>query len=133
MLYRWQEVRGPEPLPAGDVRRALGVGRPSLALALAGLRLGGRVRRENGGFVLEEAGQQHAAGLIRGHRLWEAYLAHVLGLPETELHEPAMRLEHYLGPDLQRELADRLEHPEADPHGRKIPAPAAADTEKDGP
>jgi Mn-dependent DtxR family transcriptional regulator len=59
--------------------------------------------------------------LVRGHRLWESYLGEHFALPLDHLHEPAERLEHFLGPQLQEQLAEELAEPGRDPHGRAIP------------
>jgi Mn-dependent DtxR family transcriptional regulator len=59
--------------------------------------------------------------LVRGHRLWESYLGEHFALPLDHLHEPAERLEHFLGPRLQEQLAESLTEPARDPHGREIP------------
>ena len=42
-------------------------------------------------------------------------------------HDPAMRMEHFLGPGLQDELASELRQPGTDPHGRAIPPPGGTD------
>jgi len=42
-------------------------------------------------------------------------------LPDDHLDETAHRVEHFLDERLLSELADELEHPEHDPHGRAIP------------
>lgn len=76
---------------------------------------------DRGGVRLTSAGRLEAAGLIRAHRLWESYLDANFALPADHLHEPAERIEHYLGPGLRDALADSLDRPAADPHGRAIP------------
>ena len=42
-------------------------------------------------------------------------------LPLDHLHEPASRVEHYLGAGLQEQLDADLDRPGLDPHGRTIP------------
>jgi len=89
-------------------------------LALASLQRSGEV--ENGSALqLTTAGRQRAESLVRAHRLWEAFLDKNFDLPLDHLHESAKRMEHFIGPDLQKELAADLEEPGVDPHGRAIP------------
>jgi len=71
--------------------------------------------------ALTEQGRRKAESLVRSHRLWEAYLEKHFELPRDHLHEPASRIEHYLGPDLQQELSQELATPAHDPHGQEIP------------
>lgn len=71
---------------------------------------------------LTTAGRELAEGLVRGHRLWESFLHRDFQLAEDHLHEPAEMAEHFLGPDLQRELIEELNAPGQDPHGQSIPA-----------
>jgi manganese/zinc/iron transport system permease protein len=79
-----------------------------------------------GGIELTAAGRRRAESIVRAHRLWEAYLEKDLDLPTDHLHEPAERMEHYIGPALQTELEAQLGQPGVDPHGRSIPpAPPA--------
>ena len=73
------------------------------------------------GLALTDRGRQLAQMLVRGHRLWESYLGEHFALPLDHLHEPAERLEHFLGPRLQEQLAESLTEPGRDPHGREIP------------
>ncbi len=126
LLYRAEERAPGEPIRLGPVvsksrveclRVAGGglVGR----LALLRLRLRGHVRRRpRGQIVLSDAGRRLGQSLVRSHRLWETYLSTELQLPADHLHEPAERIEHYIGPTLQEELIAELDAPEADPHGR---------------
>lgn len=73
------------------------------------------------GDVLTEKGESLARSLVRSHRLWEAYMARHFELPYDHLHATAEQVEHYLGPDLQAELAAELHQPTTDPHGKSIP------------
>lgn len=124
-LYRVEEAAGrgehPATLPTADARHA--VRGWAGWLALPALRWRGEAQvgpqRQVG---LTEAGRRRAESLVRAHRLWEAYLEQDLKLPLDHLHEPAERMEHYIGSDLQRELASRLNRPDTDPHGRVIPS-----------
>ena len=111
----------PAVVHAGDVARMAGgavVGR----LALLRLWWRGEVAyRRPTGLALTDRGRQLAQMLVRGHRLWESYLGEHFALPLDHLHEPAERLEHFLGPRLQEQLAESLTEPRLDPHGREIP------------
>jgi ABC-type Mn2+/Zn2+ transport system permease subunit len=76
----------------------------------------------NGALALTDHGRQTAESLVRSHRLWEAYLVQNFQLPLDHLHEPAERIEHFIGPELQQQLAESLPKTAVDPHGREIPA-----------
>lgn len=120
MLYRVEEAAPERRLAAQEAVAALGGGLlPRLALwRLNRLR---QVLREGRWLSLAEVGRRRAAGLVRSHRLWEAYLVQQLGLPLDHVHEPAMRMEHYIGEKLQEQLATGLGRAATDPHGRQIP------------
>ncbi|MCS7046295.1 MAG: metal ABC transporter permease [Gemmataceae bacterium] len=70
---------------------------------------------------LTAVGRAEAEALVRAHRLWEAFLERHFDLPLDHLHAPAAALEHFIGPQLQSELAAELQTPPVDPHGRRIP------------
>ncbi len=69
---------------------------------------------------LTDDGRREAKRVLRSHRLWESYLAHV-GTPEEELHHQAHRLEHLHDEATVDYLDDKLGHPTKDPHGAAIP------------
>ena len=81
----------------------------------------GQLRRVNGHLTLTDEGRRRALSLVRAHRLWEAYLDENLSLPRDHLHDVAHRMEHFLDPELQEELAREVRHADVDPHGRSIP------------
>ena len=124
MLYRLEELQVPPSMPVGEAVRALGGGLLS-RLAVCGARYRGEVRQDGSVLHLTGAGRERAQGLIRSHRLWEAYLVQYLGLPPDHVHEPAMRMEHFIGVPLQQQIASDMGPTEMDPHGRDIP-PAQA-------
>jgi manganese/zinc/iron transport system permease protein len=119
-LYRQDERGGREvsidDFPTGWRRR----------LALWSL---GRQRQiqvaDDGTLWLTPEGREAARLVVRSHRLWEAYLGKEFELPLDHLHAPATRMEHFIGPALQDELAAELQQPGVDPHGRAIPSPPA--------
>ncbi len=76
---------------------------------------------EHGLPTLTEAGRRTAQYLVRSHRLWESYAGAVLDVPADHVHATAARIEHYIGPELQDELATELHQPPNDPHGKSIP------------
>lgn len=120
MLYRVEEIEPERHLQPADATEAVGGGYPARR-ALRTLLRQGDAGRGPGGLSLTAAGRSKAAKLVRTHRLWETYLVEELGLPLDHVHEPAHRVEHFLGEDLRERIADQVTHDGADPHGREIP------------
>lgn len=91
------------------------------ALARLSMRTRGLARATvSGRLLLTDRGRTEATQLVRTHRLWETYLATRVGLPPDHVHDPAERVEHFIGPELAESLAKNLKH-EQDPHGKPIP------------
>ncbi|QDV32624.1 metal ABC transporter permease [Tautonia plasticadhaerens] len=126
-LYRAEEANPDLPVPADPA--GLDGRRPSTAavglvgaLAIRQLRARGQLRTSDAGTLgLTGPGRAEARELVRSHRLWESYLNENFDLPADHLHDPAERIEHFIGPALRAELAAALDRPDADPHGRAIP------------
>ena len=97
--------------------------RAMLRLAQA-LESAGLVRSQAGMLELTETGERVGLHVLRGHRLWERYLAGDGQLALDRLHGAAERAEHRLSADNIDALADHLGHPRADPHGDVIPTAA---------
>jgi manganese/iron transport system permease protein/iron/zinc/copper transport system permease protein len=96
------------PLPIGKIKKAI------RNLASDGLlTIGDRI-------LLTDAGRKEATKILRAHRLWESYLAHV-GIPGPEIHPKAHELEHTYDQNTMEYLDDLLGHPVTDPHGQEIP------------
>ncbi len=127
MLYRFEELGSERLFTASEAETVVGGG--LLAnLALGGLVRDGRIARNSGivalaGDQLEltPAGREAARQLVRSHRLWETYLVKQLGLPLDHVHEPAHRIEHFIGDEIREQLQQELDAAATDPHGREIP------------
>jgi manganese/zinc/iron transport system permease protein len=119
MLYRDEELGG-RPLSASNAVAAVGGGWLA-RWALGMLKRRGRVTVAADGLQLTDDGRERAKRLVRGHRLWEAYLVKHLGLPLDHVHAPADRVEHFISEPLRDELQKAVDDPQQDPHGRAIP------------
>jgi hypothetical protein len=119
MVYRDEELGG-APLAPHTALAAVGGG--WLAWwALGMLKRRGRLTVAANGLQLTTDGRERAKRLVRGHRLWEAYLVKHLGLPLDHVHAPADRVEHFINQPLREELQKAVDDVQQDPHGRAIP------------
>jgi manganese/zinc/iron transport system permease protein len=121
MLFRIEELPGARRLATAEARRAVGGG-PLAGMALRALSREGRVAVDGDGLALTSAGRDDARRLVRSHRLWETYLVRELGMPLDHVHEPAHRVEHFIGDKLREQLQAELPRSGTDPHGREIPS-----------
>jgi len=80
----------------------------------------GALTRQNGYISLTDKGIELASNLLQKHRLWESYLSG-LGIPDDHLHRPADEIEHFIDEELKQRLAEKLDYPDTDPHGKAIP------------
>ena len=74
------------------------------------------------GVALTDSGDKMALETIRHHRLIEQYLYEALGVPWDKVHNEAEKLEHVISEDLEKRIAEVLNHPTHDPHGSPIPS-----------
>ena len=120
LLYRAQEA-GRSETKTSVVESFRGISAWLVRTVLGGLQRRGLVTAAGDRLQLTGAGAEAAAQIVRGHRLWESYVSRHFAMPEDHLHAPAERVEHFLDPDLQNELAAELDQPRSDPHGKAIP------------
>ncbi|MCH2200388.1 MAG: metal ABC transporter permease [Fuerstiella sp.] len=120
-LFRRRERTGTVvPESISDCRTLAGNGFAAhIAIRWLGHR--GLLVTAGGTAQLSEKGQLYAQSLVRAHRLWESWLDQNFDLPSDHLHDPAETMEHFIGPEILRQLEDDLDQPSADPHGREIP------------
>jgi len=111
-----------EHVHVSALARHLGVSAPSVTNMVARLDDEGLVEvGERGAARLTAAGERAALRVLRRHRLLETFLARVLDLDWSEVHEDAEELEHHVS-DRVLDAIDRfLGHPTDDPHGHPIP------------
>jgi manganese/zinc/iron transport system permease protein len=121
-LYRYKELATQDsaPVRVDDLRQGLKLGF-SVNLAMWDLRRKGRVTVEREALNLTPTGEQEGRGLIRSHRLWEAYLCDQFDACVADVHLPAHKLEHFTDPSMQSKLDQETGHAATDPHQRKIP------------
>jgi DtxR family Mn-dependent transcriptional regulator len=120
-IYRIQ--REQTPVSTTALAMQLGVTPASVTGMVRKLDRRGLVEHEPyRGVILTDAGEQEALRLLRRHRLWELFLADVLGLSWDEVHKEAHRLEHATSERVMDKLAEFLHEPATDPHGHPIPA-----------
>lgn len=115
---------GSAAVPLQTIRRYVHESK-RLSFALRNMTREGWLEKREGGWRLTQKGAQEASRVLRAHRLWESYLAHV-GTPASEVHAQAHILEHMRDPGAIAYLDALLGHPDADPHGKVIPAATAA-------
>lgn len=94
---------------------------PSTRPMLARLAADGLIESATENPALTAHGRDAASGLVRAHRLWEAYLADVADYAPDHVHEEAERAEHWIDEAGIREIETRLGAPARDPHGSPIP------------
>lgn len=122
LLYRWHERAYSAQYAGLNQREVLeAVQSPVLGrAAVLVLVRRGMVARAGGSLVPTQSGLAAAQRVVRGHRLWESYLAKHLGVAADRLHATAHRAEHFLSAEIQENLGAQVEG-ERDPHGKPIP------------
>ncbi len=71
---------------------------------------------------LSPEGWHRACQITRNHRLWELYLTFEANYAPDHVHDDAERIEHLLGEEIVKQLEERLNFPNKDPHGKLIPS-----------
>ena len=123
LLFRVDEISLKENIPS--IRRLLkeytGTGYFLYKIAIISLRRQGKVEFSGNSYHLTKLGKKAASSLIRSHRLWESYLFKYSNLAVDHLHFSAEQLEHVTNTKMQYELAQKIDSPNIDPHGKDIP------------
>ena len=109
-----------EWVPMQEVLRHVETANPRIRRAIGQLVRQDYLDQKQESLQLTKKGHREARRLLRAHRIWETYLAH-MGTPETDLHGRAHKLEHLNDEQTIDYLDDKLGHPLTDPHGSVIP------------
>jgi DtxR family transcriptional regulator, Mn-dependent transcriptional regulator len=109
------------PITGANIARALQVSAPTVHEMLGRLESDGYVNRnDDKSLEFTESGHEHAAGVVRRHRLIERFLTDVLGIPWDDVHEEAERLEHAMSPVLEERMLAAIGDATTCPHGHPI-------------
>lgn len=121
-IYGLAEWEG-AAVTASALAKNLGVSNPSVTLMVRKMADLGLVDHQPYAPIrLTEEGRRLALAMVRRHRLLETWLVRDLGYSWDEVHDEAERLEHSVSELFVERLAEKLGHPEVDPHGDPIPA-----------
>jgi DtxR family Mn-dependent transcriptional regulator len=116
----WLEEAG-LPITGANIARAMQLSAPTVHEMLGRLEGDGYVSRHSDkSLAFTEDGRDHAAGIVRRHRLVERFLTDVLGIPWDEVHEEAERLEHAMSSVLEERMLAAIGDAKTCPHGHPI-------------
>src|SRR5919204_2523233 len=109
------------PMTGANVARAMQLSPPTVHEMIGRLERDGYIERAtNKTISFTPTGHEHAAGVVRRHRLIERFLTDVLGIPWHEVHEEAERLEHAMSPVLEERMLAAIGDAKTCPHGHPI-------------
>jgi DtxR family Mn-dependent transcriptional regulator len=109
------------PMTGANVARAMQLSAPTVHEMIGRLERDGYITRgADKALVFTEHGREHAAGVVRRHRLIERFLTDVLGIPWDDVHEEAERLEHAMSPKLEERMLAAIGDAKTCPHGHPI-------------
>jgi DtxR family Mn-dependent transcriptional regulator len=118
-LY-WFEEAGIEPTQA-NLARAMSVSQPSVTEMVRKLMDEGLVERdERRRLRFTAKGEEVAHDIVSRHRLIEAFLVRVFGIPWDEVHEEAHTFEHAISPNLEQRMYVLMADTQTCPHGHPI-------------
>ncbi|MDQ6811288.1 MAG: metal-dependent transcriptional regulator [Actinomycetota bacterium] len=113
------------PMTGANVARAMQLSAPTVHEMVGRLERDGYITRDKERTItFTESGAEHAAGIVRRHRLIERFLTDVLGVPWDEVHEEAERLEHAMSAVLEERMLAAIGNAKTCPHGHPIIAGA---------
>ena len=111
------------PMTGANVARAMQLSPPTVHEMIGRLERDGYITRAtNKTISFTPNGEEHAAGIVRRHRLIERFQTDVLGIPWDEVHEEAERLEHAMSPTLEQRMLAAIGDAKTCPHGHPIVA-----------
>ena len=116
----WLEEAG-LPITGANIARAMQVSAPTVHEMIGRLEEDGYVVRAGDkslGFT--ESGKEHAAQIVRRHRLIERFLTDVFDIPWDQVHEEAERLEHWMSPVVEERMLRAIGDAKTCPHGHPI-------------
>jgi DtxR family Mn-dependent transcriptional regulator len=119
IMYWLSEAR--LPITGANIARAMQVSAPTVHEMIGRLESDGYVTRgEDKSLAFTDSGREHAAGIVRRHRLIERFLTDVFDIPWDQVHEEAERLEHWMSPMVEERMIKAIGDATTCPHGHPI-------------
>jgi DtxR family transcriptional regulator, Mn-dependent transcriptional regulator len=116
----WLEEAG-LPITGANIARAMQLSAPTVHEMLGRLEADGYVNRaEDKSLSFTVRGREHAAGVVRRHRLIERFLTDVFEIPWDQVHEEAERLEYWMSPVVEERMLKAIGDAKTCPHGHPI-------------
>jgi DtxR family transcriptional regulator, Mn-dependent transcriptional regulator len=109
------------PITGANLARAMQVSAPTVHEMLGRLESDGYVTRaDDKSLGFTTSGREHAANIVRRHRLIERFLTDVFDIPWDQVHEEAERLEHWMSPMVEERMIKAIGDSTTCPHGHPI-------------
>jgi DtxR family Mn-dependent transcriptional regulator len=109
------------PITAANIARAMQVSAPTVHEMIGRLEADGYVTRDaDKSLEFTDSGRDHAANIVRRHRLIERFLTDVFDIPWDQVHEEAERLEHWMSPVVEERMIKAIGDATTCPHGHPI-------------
>ena len=119
-IIYWLQEAG-LPITGANIARAMQVSAPTVHEMIGRLETDGYVTRgADKALTFTDSGQEHAAGIVRRHRLIERFLTDVFDIPWDQVHEEAERLEHWMSPMVEERMLRAIGDAKTCPHGHPI-------------
>jgi DtxR family Mn-dependent transcriptional regulator len=119
ILY-WLQEAG-LPMTGANLSRAMQVSPPTVHEMIGRLESDGYItRNEDKSLSFTSTGKEHAAQIVRRHRLIERFLTDVFDIPWDQVHEEAERLEHWMSPVVEERMLKAIGGARTCPHGHPI-------------
>ena len=116
----WLQEAGLQ-ITGANIARAMQVSAPTVHEMIGRLEGDGLVdRAEDKSLTFTEKGREHAANIVRRHRLIERFLTDVFDIPWDQVHEEAERLEHWMSPVVEERMLNAIGDAKTCPHGHPI-------------
>jgi len=119
-IIYWLQEAG-LPMTGANIARAMQVSAPTVHEMIGRLEGDGYVTRaEDKSLSFTDSGHEHAAQIVRRHRLIERFLTDVFDIPWDQVHEEAERLEHWMSPMVEERMLRAIGDAKTCPHGHPI-------------
>jgi DtxR family Mn-dependent transcriptional regulator len=119
-IIYWLQEAG-LPMTGANIARAMQVSAPTVHEMIGRLEGDGYViRAEDKSLSFTSTGREHAAQIVRRHRLIERFLTDVFDIPWDQVHEEAERLEHWMSPMVEERMLRAIGDAKTCPHGHPI-------------